>query len=393
MKNIAVIVQKLCGGGAERMAANLTLELQKKYNVYFIVFDSTNMSYEYGGTLIDLKMPPDKESSAFRHVCRVIKRSIAVRKIKKKYKIDCTISHMEGANLVNIFSRRKDKVLSVFHSMPSQNLVKSKYNILIQKLIAKFSDKYIFVSKLAAWDVVDSFDVSAKNIMSIYNFCDNEKHVQQSKQEIPTEEAQNFYKSHKHIFVNMGRLLKLKGQEHLIKSFSLVQKAHPGAGLVILGNGMEYENLQRTVKKYHLEHDVFMPGNEKNPFPYLKHADVFVLSSLYEGLPMVLIEAAACGCPIISTDMPSGAREVLAPDTDILHVAKEKEYGRYGVLVPVCKEEAEEITEEERILADAMIEMLENQALRDTYMERSIECAERFSPECIMKQWVELIEA
>lgn len=391
VKNVAVIVPYLHSGGAERMAANLSLELQKKYNVYMIVFTDENITYEYGGTLINIAIPPILEKDTFCRIKNALKRAIRIRKIKKQYHIDCAISHMDGANLVNVLSRRKDKIISVYHSMPSQKMTKSKYNLLMQRLIGKLSDKYVFVSRLAEHDAVHSFEVDKNRTTAIYNFCDVKKQMQQAECEIEDKAAQDFFERHQQVFVNMGRLLRLKGQRHFIKAFAKVKIKYPNSGIMILGEGEEEENLRNQVEALGLEQDVFMPGNVRNPFPYLKRADAFVLSSEHEGLPMVLIEAASCGCPIISTDMPSGAREVLAPDTDILHVATEKEYGKYGILVPVCNEEAEGMTAEEQTLADAMIEILENRELRDMYIAKSAECAKRFSAETVMQQWIELI--
>ena len=390
MKNVAVMVPYLNSGGAERMAANLSLELEKKYHVYMIVFTDENITYEYGGELLNVQIPPISENDMRRRICNTLKRARIVRKMKKKYRIDCTISNMEGANLVNILSG--GKAISVYHSMPSQKMARSKYNLFMQKFISKFSDKYVFVSKLAEHDAVHSFEVDKNRTAAIYNFCDVKKQMQQAECELEDQAAQNFFAHHEQVFVNMGRLLKLKGQRHFIKAFAEVKNKYPNSGIMILGEGEEEENLKKLAKTLGLEQDVFMPGNVKNPFPYLKRANAFVLSSEHEGLPMVLIEAASCGCPVISTDMPSGAREVLAPDTDILYVATEKEYGKYGILVPVCKEESEYLTAEEQILADAMVEILENHELRETYIAKSQECVDRFSAENVVNQWIELME-
>ena len=85
-KNVAIIITKLNGGGAERCASNLSIELSKKYNVKLIVFDGTNMTYPHGGELIDLGIASSE--GLLRKALNVFKRVQKVRSIKKKYKID-----------------------------------------------------------------------------------------------------------------------------------------------------------------------------------------------------------------------------------------------------------------------------------------------------------------
>ena len=114
MKNVAILVQNLHNGGAERMAANLSIEIAKSCKVYLFVFDASNAIYPYGGKLIDLKVPPLEEASASTRAANVIKRVRRLSFLKNKYQIDCTISHMDGANVVNILSRRNDKVICVY---------------------------------------------------------------------------------------------------------------------------------------------------------------------------------------------------------------------------------------------------------------------------------------
>src|SRR5262249_18305316 len=94
--------------------------------------------------------------------------------------------------------------------------------------------------------------------------------------------------------------------------------------------------------------DVVLPGFVTNPFAYMAHAAVFVLSSVWEGLPSVLIEALACGCPVVSTDCPSGPAEIL-------------ENGKYGPLVPVGDNVA---------LAEAIVSVLQTPPDRDWLRER-----------------------
>lgn len=392
-KNIAVIVQTLCNGGAERMAANMTIELQENYNVYLFVFDTTNAIYPYGGELVDLKLPPIKDASTLKRIGNTIKRVKLMRQYKKKYHIDCTISHMNGANLVNILSRSDDKVFTMFHSMPSDNIPKTWMNKLTQKFIGNQSDQYIVVSELGAYDMVHSFDVPRNKVMCIHNFSNVEDINIRANSELD-DSAREFYKSHKQIIISVGRLSEVKAQYHLVKILAEMRKHGCEAGLVILGEGPERNKLEDLIKDKNLLSHVYMPGEVKNPFPYIKHADVFALCSVYEGLPMVLIEAAACDCPIVSFDMRSGAREVLAPNSDILMTAQGIEYAEFGVLVQPCYENgilSESLLPEEELFMQALQELLCNEKLRKQYIERSQQCAYNFSSTKIMGQWNDLI--
>ncbi|CUU37483.1 MAG: glycosyltransferase [Armatimonadetes bacterium] len=128
------------------------------------------------------------------------------------------------------------------------------------------------------------------------------------------------------VVLGAGRLVPLKGFDILLHAFARVREQMP-ARLVILGEGEERPRLLQLASDLGVAADVELPGFDLNPFRYMKRASVFVLSSWYEGLPNVLIQALACGCPVVSTDCPSGPSEIL-------------DGGRYGALVPVGDAEA-----------------------------------------------------
>lgn len=123
------------------------------------------------------------------------------------------------------------------------------------------------------------------------------------------------------VLLAVGRLAPQKDFETLLHAFAKLRTTHP-ARLLVLGDGDERAKLEALVARLGLEKDVSLPGWAVNPYPYMASADLFVLSSLWEGLPTVLIEALYCGLPIVATDCPSGPREILAG-------------GRFGALVPV----------------------------------------------------------
>ncbi len=123
------------------------------------------------------------------------------------------------------------------------------------------------------------------------------------------------------VVLGVGRLTAQKAFSVLIEAFAQVRKSQP-ARLLILGEGEERPMLEALIGQLGLEQDVNLPGFVSNPYPYMARAAVFVLSSRWEGLPTVLVEAMALRTPVIATDCPSGPREILRG-------------GQYGPLVPV----------------------------------------------------------
>ena len=141
----------------------------------------------------------------------------------------------------------------------------------------------------------------------------------------------------------VGRLTVQKDFPTLLHAFAQVRERHP-ARLMILGEGPDRHIIELLIKDLNLEDDVCLPGFVDNPYSYMAHSALFVLSSRWEGLPTVLIEALFCGVPIVSTDCPSGPREILAD-------------GKYGALVPV---------EDPSALAEALCAALAGQTPRPT---------------------------
>jgi glycosyltransferase involved in cell wall biosynthesis len=123
------------------------------------------------------------------------------------------------------------------------------------------------------------------------------------------------------VILGVGRLAEQKDFPTLLQAFAQV-RAQRQARLLLLGEGEMRRKLEALARELGVEQDVSLPGFASNPFAYMARAAVFVLSSTYEGLPGVLIQALACGCPVVSTNCPGGAAEIL-------------ENGQYGRLVPV----------------------------------------------------------
>lgn len=121
--------------------------------------------------------------------------------------------------------------------------------------------------------------------------------------------------------LGVGRLVSAKGFDVLVPAFHEVVREGLDLNLLILGEGPERSALEAQARALGVADRVFLPGFEANPYPYFRHAKMFVLSSRYEGFALVLLEALALGAPVVAMDCPSGPRELL-------------ENGRFGVLVP-----------------------------------------------------------
>lgn len=230
------------------------------------------------------------------------------------------------------------KIIVTIHATLSQrwNEISILRRSLKRKIVRPFllqTDAIVAVSKGAAEDLVSLLRLPQDHVRIIYNPVISEDLFVRAKEKpaLPW-----FDTNDPPVVLGVGRLVWEKDFETLLKAFALVRKKRV-ARLVILGEGGLREPLQRLAKELSIQQDVLMPGVVKNPFPYIARAAVFVLSSVWEGLPTVLIEALALGTPIVSTDCPSGPAEIL-------------ENGKWGRLVPPRDPQA---------MAEAILQTLE----------------------------------
>jgi glycosyltransferase involved in cell wall biosynthesis len=121
----------------------------------------------------------------------------------------------------------------------------------------------------------------------------------------------------------MGRLQREKAYDVLLRAFSSVLKTFPQAQLAILGEGPLETQLKKQAVELGVDHAVSFAGFQKNPWPYVKHADLFVLASRFEGLPNALLEALALGVPVVATDCPGGVLEIRRSAREIVLVPPE----------------------------------------------------------------------
>ena len=169
--------------------------------------------------------------------------------------------------------------------------------------------------------------------------------------------------------VTVGRLQHQKAYDVLLQAFPVVLKAFPGAKLTILGEGPLERQLKEQAIGLGVDHAVTFMGFQENPWPYVKHADLFVLCSRYEGLPNALLEVLALGIPVVATDCPGGVREVQKSAPHI-------------VLAP---------PESPGLLADAMVSVLGQSKAKPADPTYAEDCLRRFDAQQIADEYANLL--
>lgn len=381
-KKIAFIIQHLTNGGAERTISNLSFELSKNNDVTLIVFDGNNVTYPYQGQLIDLKIPP--KDGVGNKIVNVIKRIHYTKKLRKKYKFDCVISFMFGANIVNVLSKQSEKVIVSARNFMSAYGVKRK-DIIRERFIARHSDIEVGLSKLVSYDLVHTFGIPEEKVVTIYNPCDINRIGN-----LGSKKVDYFFDENIFYFVTAGRFVKQKGQWHLLKAFSILHKKIKNIRLIILGDGELREELKKLAINLNIDDAVDFIGFIDNPYAYIAKSSCFVLSSLFEGLGNVIIEAMACKTPVISYDCLAGPRELLAPDSDFCLSTKGVEKCPCGILVERPGQTINittQVEQEDENLARAMLMIYDNSDLRTEIINNAYNRIKEFLPEKINDNW------
>ncbi|MCM1134498.1 MAG: glycosyltransferase [Clostridium sp.] len=317
---ICFFFHRFDGGGAEKMTVILANELARQGHEVSILIrhDKGPVKQMVSSKVHILNMGlPEKGKirKNFGNICWL-------RKILRPGQFDVLLSvtaeMSQVAALTTYMLRRRIPLVSVVHSTLSQEVHSfQRVREWLFPLLNRRYDKVIAVSEAVRRDYIALCNASPEQVVTVYNPIISEqfwKFTEMEPQHPWLEEGRKFK-----VIVLAGRFCEAKNHTLMLDALRLL-RAQGDYRLILLGDGELREQLVEKVKHSGIEEAVDFVGFVQNPAAYFSKADVVALSSRYEGLPSVLVEALAVGAKIVSTDCPSGPREIL-------------QEGKFGILV------------------------------------------------------------
>lgn len=359
---ILIYISSLTAGGAEKVATMMANYWSERYDVVLL----TNSDITDDFFVLSDKV--ERKSTGFIILQKNIFYKIvdyciglySIRKIVKNIKPDVIISHMDVSNIHMLLATINIgiPILVEDHNNPELKPISQPWKAL-KPLTYFFADKLILlIPELEKY--YSKYFYRHSKILFIENPLDIPIEIPDSIEVI----------LNKPTFIAMGSLTYQKGYEYLLEAFAKVHLEKPEWNLTILGGGPLHEQLTSLAKKLKIEHKVYFSGRVKNPYEVLKDADIYVMSSRYEGFPVALCEAMGVGLPCISFDCPTGPRDII-------------EHNVNGLLVEYLNIDA---------LAETMLELSKDVSLRKNISKEAVKIREKLSLQAIMLKWENAIE-
>jgi glycosyltransferase involved in cell wall biosynthesis len=316
---VAIFTSNMDGGGAERAMAKLAGGIADQgYDVDLVL---SRAEGHYLGEVPDTVRIVDLDAS------RVVASIPGLVRYLRRERPAALLTSMNYVNVVGIWARSLARVQTrlVVNEQNALSFEAShsprRRHRLMPRLIGRFypwADRIVSVARGTADDLARTTGLARDRIEVVPNPI-----VTPELRELARAPVDHpwFGPGEPPVVLSVGRLSRQKDFGTLLRAFARVLERRP-ARLLILGEGPERETLESLISELGLQGSAALPGWVGNPYPWMTHAGAYVLSSSWEGLPSVLIEALYCGVPIVATDCISGPNEIL-------------EGGEHGLLVPV----------------------------------------------------------
>lgn len=318
--NVALITPSFEGGGVERVMLNLANGLAARDIPVDLVAISAHGPYRdqvaKGVQVVDLAAP------------RMVKAILPLARYLRRARPAAVLAALDYINVAticaNVLAGSRARVVVSTHkyfslATESSPLRRERWLLPVaMRLTYRWAHAVVTVADGMAEDLARTIGFPRNKITVVYNPAVTPEMLAMAQEPAPHAWLDP---DGPPVLVAVGRLHEEKDFQTLLRAFALL-RARRSARLIVLGEGSERTALEACVAKLGLAEDVDLPGFVVNPYAFMVRASQLVLSSRWEGFGLVIVEAMACGCPVVSTDCPSGPSEIL-------------DNGKYGRLVPV----------------------------------------------------------
>jgi glycosyltransferase involved in cell wall biosynthesis len=348
----------LAGGGAERTIVNIINNIDKnKFEVTLVIGSNRINDYLY---LVnnDIKV-------IFLHSEKRRQIIFKLNKVIRNEKPDLLFSTLNTNNIVLLLAKlislkKIPTVIREANNRTQSGSVTFKNKIVTSILYNFCSNRIISLSKGVKDDLTKNFKIKENKIEVIYNPVDIASVKLLKDETISDLDLPMGGK----LIISVGKLGEQKDFPTLLKAFEIVQR-EIDTNLLILGKGADEHKLKDLCKDLGIEKKVHFMGFKDNPYKYMKKADVFVLTSKWEGFGHVIVEAMTVGTPVVATNCNSGPGEII-------------DNNKYGILAPVL---------DYKTIAQKIIELLEDEKRRKSYIKAGSGRSSVFDVTNIVKQY------
>jgi len=303
-----------------------------------------------------------------------ILRSYELAKLSKEENIDAVLSFMRPQSNVSglanrFFIKSKTVFIGSVHNSDNYLTYNRFYQLpyrYLEKWLLEGNDKIVAVSKAGKKDLGEAFFINPHKVEVIYNPIDT-KWIKEKAEEPIEPDLEEIFENY-HVLINVARMETQKGLHHLIDIFERINRNLPKTRLVLIGDGSLRSELEKKVSQKGLKDKIFFLGWRKNPFPYVAKSKLFLLTSLWEGLPMVVLESLSLETPVVAFKTRGGHIEILENCCPLIDYPDEEAYAnkvieiltdekKYQALQNAAKKRVQQFSSEK--IADKYLELFE----------------------------------
>lgn len=400
--NLAILIPELGGGGAERVAKLLgDVYVARGDHVFYFVGDfGVKPVQQVAGTVVNTHLLPMESypvMGTWMWWLLLLRHALVMRKWKKRYHIDCSVSFMEEFNYLNVLSRCGDRVIVRVCTILSARPELCSRFYLPQNLHRIYSraDAVVTMTQDGETELRERYGIPQEKIVVIPN-------PGNAAEALPVARTWEYGTR---AIVVVGRLEPVKQQDRLLRAFRTVVQEVPDARLLFLGKGELDTYLKGLCWRYQIEKSVSFIGYTHETAYYLSHARAFAMTSQCEGFPNAMVQAMACGAPVVAPDAPGGIRDILGlyEAQAETHSAWEDDLEAqgirvlpYGLLTPQLPKlhhpPMEANDEAETLLARALVTVLTQEDVYRDLSRRARERSKAYVLEDVMRLWQQLLD-